>query len=282
MRADNILLVAICSAAVAAAVAIAWRGRSLPVVALRDTPTSPSSAAVDALRTLACVLTAGFVAGLLVVGFGGRLVMRVLAATSGGGAQGRTTDAGERVGEITLGGSIGFFIFAGLLIPLASSIVFIPLRRVLPRTSWIAGSLFGLVLLATFGVSDPLSPDNVDFVILSPTWLAVTLVCLTALLFGVTFSALVARLDATLAALDQLRSDAPRRRKLPNLSLVWLLIALPLAVPATVYVVGRAIVHGRLAPTIESSPLRLAGYAVATIGAIAAATAVYAALADIV
>jgi hypothetical protein len=228
------------------------------------------------------VLTAGFVAGLLVVGFGGRLVMRVLAATSGGGAQGRTTDAGERVGEITLGGSIGFFIFAGLLIPLASSIVFIPLRRVLPRTSWIAGSLFGLVLLATFGVSDPLSPDNVDFVILSPTWLAVTLVCLTALLFGVTFSALVARLDATLAALDQLRSDAPRRRKLPNLSLVWLLIALPLAVPATVYVVGRAIVHGRLAPTIESSPLRLAGYAVATIGAIAAATAVYAALADIV
>jgi hypothetical protein len=282
MRADNVLLVVICTAAVAAAAAIAWRGRSLPVAALRDTSTSPSPASVDALRTLACVLTAGFVAGLLVVGFGGRLVMRVLAVTSGGGAQGRTTDAGERVGEITLGGSIGFFIFAGLLIPLASSIVFIPLRRVLPRTSWIAGSLFGLVLLATFGVSDPLSPDNVDFVILSPTWLAVTLVCLTALVFGVTFSAVVARLDATLVPLDQLRSDAPLRRKLPNLSLVWLLIALPLAVPATVYVVGRAIMHGRLAPAVNSSALRLAGHAVAAIGAIAAASTVYVALNDIV
>jgi hypothetical protein len=282
VRADNVLLVAICSAAVIAAATIAWRGRSLPVIAPRDTPTSPSSAAFDALRTLACVLTAGFVAGLLVVGFGGRLVMRALAATSGSSAQGRTTDAGERVGEITLGGSIGFLIFAGLLIPLASSIVFIPLRRVLPRTSWIAGSLLGLLLLATFGVSDPLSPDNVDFVILTPTWLAVTLVCLTAVLFGVTFSAIVARLDATLVPLDQLGSDAPRRRKVPNLSLVWLLIALPLAVPATVYVVGRAILHGRLAPTIDSSPLRLAGYAVVTVGAIAAASAVYAALTDIV
>jgi hypothetical protein len=282
MRADNVLLVVICAAAVAAAAAIAWRGRRLPVVAPRDTPPTPFSAAFDALRTLACVLTAGFVAGLLVVGFGGRLVMRVLAATSGGGAQGRFTDAGERVGEITLGGSIGFFIFAGLLIPLASSLVFIPLRRILPGQAWISGSLFGLLLLATFGVSDPLSPDNVDFVILSPTWLAVALVCVTALLFGVTFSALVARLDATLVPLDQLRSDAPRRRKLANLSLVWLLIALPLAAPATAYVVGRAIAHGRLAPTIDSSPLRVAGYAAAVIGAIVAASAVYGALTDIV
>ena len=282
MRADNVLLVVICTAAVVAAAMIAWRGRRLPVVAPRDTPTTPSSAAFDALRTLACVLTAGFVAGLLVVGFGGRLVMRVLAATSGGGAQGRLTDAGERVGEITLGGSIGFFIFAGLLIPLASSLVFIPLRRILPRPAWVSGSLFGLLLLATFGVSDPLSPDNVDFVILSPTWLAVALVCVTALLFGVTFSALVARLDATLVPLDQLRSDAPRRRKLANLSLVWLLIALPLAAPATLYVVGRTIAHGRLAPTIDSSPLRVAGYAAAAIGAIIATSAVYGALTDIV
>lgn len=282
MSADNVILVTICTAAVVVAAWIAWPGRQLPVVAPRDAPTTPSSAAFDALRTLACVLTSGFVAGLLVVGFGGRLVMRALAATSGGGAQGRFTDAGERVGEITLGGSIGFFIFAGLLIPLASSLVFIPLRRILPRPAWMAGSLWGLLLLATFGVSDPLSPDNVDFVILSPTWLAVALVCITALLFGVTFSALVARLDATLVPLDQLRSHAPLRRKLANLSLVWLLIALPLAVPATVYVLGRAIVHGRLAPTIASSPLRVAGYAVAAIGAIAAVSAVYAAVTDIV
>ncbi len=282
MRADNLLLVAVSGAAVVAAVTIAWRGRRLAVVAPRATPTSAPSAALDALRTLACVLTAGSIAGLLVVGFGGRLVMRVLAATSGAGAQGRTTDAGERVGEITLGGSIGFLIFVGLLIPLASSLVFIPLRRVFPRPAWAAGTLFGLLLLATFGVGDPLSPDNRDFVILSPPWLAVTLVCLTALLFGVTFAALVAHFDATLVPLDQLRPDAPRRRKPAYLSLVFLLRAFPLAVPATVYVAGRAILHGRLAPTIDSSPLRVAGYAVVTVGAFVASSAVYAALTDIV
>ena len=282
MRVDNILVVAVCTAAVVVAATIAWRGRSLPVVAARDTPTSPASAAFDALRTLACVLTAGFIAGLLVVGLGGRLVMRVLAATSGAGAQGQTTDAGERVGEITFGGSLGFFIFAGLIIPLASSLVFIPLRRILPRPAWTAGLLFGLLLLATFGVSDPLSPANRDFVILSPLWLAVTLVCITALLFGMTFSALVARLDATVVPLNQLRTDAPRPRKAASLSLVWLLLAFPLAAPATVYVAGRALLHGRLAPAIDSSPLRVAGYAVVVIGAFVAASAVYAALTDIV
>ena len=282
MRTGNLILVAICTIAVLAAVAITWRGRRLPVIASRVTSTSASSAAFDALRTLACVLTAGFVAGVLVVGFGGRLVMRVLAATSGATAQGRTTDAGEQVGEITFGGSVSFFIFAGILIPLVSSLVFIPLRRILPRPAWIAGGLFGLLLLASFGVSDPLSPDNVDFAILSPTWLAVTLVCLTALLYGTTFSALVARFDATLVPLNQLRSEAPRRRKIANASLVWLLIALPLAVPATVYVAGRAISHGRLDPTVNSSALRLAGYALVAVGAVVSAVAVFGALTEIV
>jgi hypothetical protein len=282
MRTGNLLLVVICTAAVLCAVRVIWRGRRLPVVAPRETPTSASSAAFDALRTLACVLTAGFIAGVLVVGFGGRLVMRVLAATSGSSAQGRTTDAGERVGEITLGGSLSFFIFAGILIPLVSSLVFIPLRRILPRPAWIAGALFGLLLLATFGLSDPLSPDNVDFSILSPLWLAVTLVCLTALLYGATFGVLVARMDATLVPLNQLRSDAPRRRKIANVSLVWLLILLPLAAASTLYVAARAILRGRLAPAINSSALRVAGYALVAVGTIAAAGAVLGTLTEIV
>ena len=282
MRTGNLILVAICTTAVLAAVAITWRGRRLPVIAPRATPTSASSAAFDALRTLACMLTSGFIAGVLVVGFGGRLVMRVLAATSGASAQGRTTDAGEQVGEISLGGTLGFFIFAGILVPLVSSLAFIPLRRILPRPAWIAGVLFGLLLLASFGVSNPLSPDNVDFAILSPLWLAVTLVCATALLYGATFGALVARFDATLVPLDQLRSESPRRRKIANVSLVWLLIALPLAVPATVYVAGRAISHGRLDPTVNSSALRLAGYALVAVGAIVSAVAVFGALTEIV
>jgi hypothetical protein len=282
MRVSNLVLVGICTAALLGAVAISWRGRRLPTIATRPTPTSASTAAFDALRTLACVLTAGFIAGMLVVGFGGRLVMRVLAATSGATAQGRTTDAGEQVGEISLGGTLGFFIFAGILVPLVSSLAFIPLRRILPRPAWIAGGLFGLLLLASVGVSDPLSPENVDFAILSPTWLAVTLVCLTAVLYGTTFGALVARIDATLVPLNRFRSEAPRRRKIANLSLVWLLVALPLAAPAGVYVAGRAISHGRLDPAVNSSVLRLAGYALVTVGAAVSVVAVFGALTEIV
>ena len=282
MRIGNLVLVVICTAAVVAAMTIAWRGRRLAVVAPRDTPTTAASAAFDALRTLACALTAGFLAGVLVVGFGGRLVMRVLAATSGASAQGRTTDAGEQVGEITFAGSLSFFIFAGIFIPLFSSLVFIPLRRILPRPAWLAGTLFGLLLLATFGVSDPLSPDNVDFSILSPLWLAVTLVCLTALLFGTTFSALLAWLDATVVPLNQLRSESPRRRKVANVSLLWLLLPTPLTLGAIVYVAGRAISHGRLDPAVNSSGLRLAGYALVGAGTLAAAGAVLGAVTDIV
>jgi hypothetical protein len=39
--------------------------------------------AQDALRSVATVLAAGLASGLLVVGLGGRLVMRILAASSG-------------------------------------------------------------------------------------------------------------------------------------------------------------------------------------------------------
>ena len=282
MSADNLVLVATCAATALAAVWIAWRGRRLPVVAPRATPSSASAAALDALRTLACVLTAGFIAGLFIIGFGGRLVMRVLAATSGVNAQGRSTDAGERVGEITFDGTIGFFVFAGIFFPLATSLLFIPLRRILPRRAWIAGLLFGLLLLATLGVSDPLSPDNIDFSILSPTWLAVTLVCLTAFLFGMTFSAIVAQLDATLVSMDQLRSDAPRRHKIANVSFLWLIPLFPLVVPAGLYVAGRAVLHGRAAPAINTLALRLAGHAVVAVGAAVALVAVVGALNQIV
>ena len=258
----------------------------LPVVAARDTPTSPSTPGVDSLRTLAwSVSTAGFVSGLLVVGFGGRLAMRVLVVQSGSTAQGRADDAGERVGEITFGGSIGFLIFAGLLIPLASSLVFIPLRRILPRPAWISGSLFGLLLLATFGVSDPLSPDNRDFVILSPLWLAVTLVCITALLFGddVQRPRRPARRHRRPAESAPHRTRRARRKAadaLPRLAAARR-PARGTSAPSTPP--GGRILHGRLVAghrQLAAARRRIRGRA--SIGAFVAASAVYAALTDIV
>jgi hypothetical protein len=148
--------------------------------------------------------------------------MRALAATSGSGAQGKLTEAGEVVGEITLGGSLGFLLFVGILLPLAAAFGFLVLRRLAPGPVWLTGLVFGTILLGTVGIDDPLARDNVDFVILRPLWLAVAAVIATALLFGVTFSAVAARLDATLVGPAELRRAGWRQRA-PYGSLVWLL-----------------------------------------------------------
>ena len=67
-----------------------------------------------ALWYLDIVVIGGLVGGLLAAGAGGRLAMRLLAVTAGDRAQGRITEADEVVGEVTVGGTIGFIVFGGL------------------------------------------------------------------------------------------------------------------------------------------------------------------------
>src|SRR6185503_13440580 len=51
--------------------------------------------------------------GGLAAGAGGRLMMRLLGATSPD-VHGLTTQAGEVIGDITLGGTLAFLVFVGL------------------------------------------------------------------------------------------------------------------------------------------------------------------------
>jgi hypothetical protein len=276
VRAENVVLSALCLAAVTVALTIGWRGRRLPLVGERPRgQVSSRDAAEDALRSLATVLGAGLIAGLLVVGLGGRLVMRILAATSGDGAQGLLTEAEETVGEITFGGSLGFVIFAGLLLPAAASLLYLVARRILPAPVWIGGSIFGLFLLATFGIDDPLSSDNVDFRILSPRPLAIALIILTALLFGVTFAALAARFDRSIGPI----TEPGWSGKSGYLSLIVLIS--PLFVVAIVYVAGRAIARGRIGTLLDQRPIQLAGYTLVVIASVAALAVVIRTATDI-
>jgi len=270
MRIGNLLLVVVCSAATALAASMAWQWRDLAVVATRGPQRRTAGAsALDAVRTLACVASAGFVSGILVVGLGGRLVMRILAATSGDLAQHRVTDAGQAVGNISVSGSLSFMIFAGILIPIAAGVLFVPLRRFVPTRSWIAGIAYGVILLGFFGVDDPLAPDNVDFVILSPLWLAVALVSATSLLFGTTFAALVARLDATLPPLSRPLSALSWRHRAAYSSLIFMFIPF-MALPAALYLAGRTVFRGRVGRLIETTPVRQVGQvAVAVLTAVA-------------
>ena len=97
------------------------------------------TAALGYLRGVAIALVGGFWAGALVTGPAVRLVMRLLAATAGDGAQGLLTEAEEVVGNIDLGGTIGLYLFGGIFPGLLSGALYLLVRRWLP-----AGRLGGL------------------------------------------------------------------------------------------------------------------------------------------
>ena len=217
---------------------MSWRWRHLPLVAGRDGSGGRRVALADATRSLGAVVSAGVLAGVLVLGLGGRLVMRLLAATSGAAVQGRLTEAGEQVGEITVGGTIGFLVFVGVLGGLVSALGYLVVRRWLPGTAGPAGLVAGVILVGTLGVLDPFSPDNVDFAILRPRWLAIVAVVATGLLFAVTLTATAARLD---------RSTVQDRwsRWLPCAGLV-VLVPPPLALFGAIYIAGRVVAAGRV------------------------------------
>jgi hypothetical protein len=121
------------------------------------------------------------VSTVVAVGPGGRLAMRLLAVASPEAA-GRLTDAQAVVGEVSVGGTIAFFLFGALPAAAGSTALYLLLHRVLPGGWWRPVSLAGLLLLLFSVRVDPLRPDNIDFAILGPGWLSVATFGLLALL----------------------------------------------------------------------------------------------------
>ena len=118
--------------------------------------------AVALPRQLAVAVAAGLAAGVLAAGAGGRLVMRLLAVTSQD-VEGSLTEAGETIGEITIGGTLGFIFFTGLAAGLLSGVLYAPVRPLLPPGR-LGGVALGALLLVLFGSTiDPLRSDNFDF-----------------------------------------------------------------------------------------------------------------------
>lgn len=175
------------------------------------------------LRGVAIALVGGFWAGALVTGPAVRLIMRLLAATAGDGAQGLTTEAEEVVGDIDLGGTIGLYLFGGILPGLLSGAIYVVFRRWLPpgRLGGVAFGVLHLVVAATR--LDPLRPDNPDFDIVGPGWLSVATFALTAILHGMAVVAIANRYSTRFppraaGRAERVRSIAPL--VLPGLMLV--------------------------------------------------------------
>jgi hypothetical protein len=131
---------------------------------------------------------AGLTAGLLAAGAGGRLVMRLLAHTSPD-SRGFVTEANQVVGHISVDGSLGFLFFSALPIGLVTAAIYLVIRRLLPCGYW-RGLAFGALLLLLVSIRvEPLRPDNPDFSILGPGWLAAVAFGALALLHGVLVAA---------------------------------------------------------------------------------------------
>ncbi|MGD9705017.1 MAG: alpha/beta-hydrolase N-terminal domain-containing protein [Acidimicrobiia bacterium] len=251
MRSANVVVSVVGTIGVLLGAVMAWKWRHLERE--HDDPTNWSRRdhAVFALRDVLVVLSAGTITGVLVLGFGGRLVMRALAATSGDGAQGRLTEADEVVGQITAGGTIAFLVFVGLLGGLVTAALHLVARRWLPRRADRLGAILAVVLVGTIGVLDPLSPDNVDFAILRPRWLAVLLVAGCGVLFALAYAACVTWLDGWV------RAGGSRRFVLIAAAPMALAIFVP--VVAAVYVGARAFAQGRFSAVLDRHGTRLVG-----------------------
>ena len=199
-----------CAVMLAAGVAMVVRWDGLP-------RTSDTRASWP--RWIVVALGSGLIAGLLAAGAGGRLLMRLLALTTPDAA-GMVTEGGATVGEITVAGTLGFFVFGGAAFGFASGLLYLVAGPLLPEGR-LRGLLFGLLLLVLGATRlEPLRADNFDFNLLGPAWLAVGSFVTLVLFHGVLVAALERRLS---------RQPAPRLPLAPGrvVLAVAVLVALP-------------------------------------------------------
>lgn len=226
---------------------------------VRATPAAPAAAAgghprpwrtvyADGASFVGRGMLAGLIGGALVGGGGGRLAMFVLRLTSSDSVRGLDTDDGFTIGAFT-GATLSLVVFTALLGALGG-LLYLVVRPWLPPRG--RPLVFGL-LAATLGGQLFINPDGIDFTVLDPRWLAVTLFVLLPAAYGVALSVLTERL---------LHPGGWRQsRWLVALPLAPLLIAGPVVLPVllvSVLVIG-ADRAGRLTRLWRSAPLTWLG-----------------------
>ena len=204
------LIIAICAAVVAAGLLLVARHT-------RDAPP-----ALPLFRYVAVCLAAGLGAGLIAAGAGGRVVMRLLAITSPD-AEFSITEAGARIGEITLDGTLSFITFVGLPAGLLMGALYALAGPLLPRGR-AGGAALGAILLVLVGFSEPLRAENFDFNLVGPDSLSVLAFTALAVFQGVLVVAIAARLSRGVPSVE----PGPRTLLVGRLALAGaVLVALP-------------------------------------------------------
>jgi hypothetical protein len=183
--------------------------------------------------TLGAGVSAGFLAGVLIGGVGGRLAMLALRLTSDPSLHGVSTDDGFTIGRLSLQTLFLLGVTAGL--GMAGGLFYLVVRRWIP-SPWripLMTLFFGLV-----GGAGLIGPSAVDFTLLSPLALAVALFVVIPAAYGAAMPWIAERL---------LREDSILRRGrwawivgLVPLAFANLVGALVLLVALVVWAVGRS------------------------------------------
>ncbi len=153
-------------------------------------PKAPFTTFAGLTRHITIAGFAGLVAGITVAGLGSRLFMRMASFIADDIAQGRTTEAGFTVGEVTFGGTIELIIFIGLFSGLLAAVFYVALFPWLAWAGPARGVAFGMLgFAATSATTDLMNPDNIDFVILKNEPIVVAMIFVLFVVFGSVFDA---------------------------------------------------------------------------------------------
>ena len=130
--------------------------------------TSTASFTATVGRRLGIAGLAALSGGVLILGVGGRLAMRLsgaMALSADPGTRFMLTGDGFQVGRITLDGSLGLVIFGGIFGSIVAGVYWALLKDRLPARRQL---LWAGLAAAAIGGNFLVHPDNIDFVILKP------------------------------------------------------------------------------------------------------------------
>jgi hypothetical protein len=149
----------------------------------------------EVLRDIARGGISGVVAGIVIGGLGGRLVMR-LAAILHPDALGALTENGNRIGEITLGGTL-FLILFGLISCAGAGVIWVIVSPWIPGRTRVRALLTAGVAIAV-GAPVLIIGSNPDFVTLGHDPLVVALLVALVGAIGLSIALLDSWLDRRL------------------------------------------------------------------------------------
>lgn len=179
--------------------------------------------------------TAAMAAGLLAGGIGSRIAMS-LVAVADPSVTGLLTANDNRVGEMSVDGSLFLALTATLVSAFHGGVLYIASSRLLPGSTVVRGLLFGAALLCVFG-TEIIDPTNRDFVRFASPALDIGLFAGLFLLFGLVASGVGAAMERRLPSADA-EMGLPFALAGVGLIALWMVIALLVAADGDPYLIA--------------------------------------------